>query len=263
MGGLGKSELSTLDIGDLVLPSIVVATDYPSISLLGSQFAGWKITVGDYFAMGSGPARAIALKPKELYQKIDYHDDSDVAIIVLETDVKPPDDAINFIAEKCKVETSNLYIAIAPTSSIAGSTQISGRIVESGLHKLSESGIDPKKVKYGVGEAPIAPIHPKSMKAMGRTNDMILYGGRVYFEVEHDDDELLKKIVKETPSSESKSYGKPFYDLFKEAKFDFYKIDAGLFAPAVVTVNNLKTGKIFTAGKTNEAILTKSIGYVV
>jgi methenyltetrahydromethanopterin cyclohydrolase len=263
MGGLSNLELGTINIGDLVLPSIIVSSDYPSIALLGSQFAGWRISVGDYFAMGSGPARAISLKPKEIYHKIDYHDESEIAVIVLETDNKPPDDAYDFIAEKCKVKTENLYVAIASTSSVAGSTQISGRIVESGLHKLTERGIDPKKVKYGLGEAPIAPIHPKSMKAMGRTNDMILYGGRVYFEVEYEDDTELEKIVKDTPSSASKSYGKPFYNLFKEAGFDFYKIDAGLFAPAVVTVNNLTTGKIFSSGKINEEILKKSIGYIV
>lgn len=262
IGGLCSTEFSTMDVGGLVLPSIVVATDYPSIALLGSQFAGWKISVGEYLAMGSGPARALSLKPKEIYQKIDYKDSSEDAVIVLETDVKPPEDAVRFIAEKCGVEPKHLYVAIAPTSSVAGSTQISGRIVESGLHKLSERGLDPKRVRYGLGEAPIAPIHPKSMKAMGRTNDMILYGGRVYFEVEHEDDEALRKIVKETPSSTSASYGKPFYDLFKEAGFDFYKIDAGLFAPAVVTVNNLKTGRIHTAGKINEEILLKSIGYI-
>jgi len=262
MGGLCNSELDMQNIGDIVLPSIGVATDYPAIALLGSQFAGWSISVEKYFAMGSGPARAIARKPKELYEKIAYQDKSDVAVIVLETDVSPTENVIQFIADKCKVDPKDLYVAIAPTSSLAGSTQISGRIVELGLHKLTESGLDPKIVKYGIGEAPIAPIHPKSTKAMGRTNDMILYGGRVYFEVEHDNDEDLKKIVKKTPSSESKSYGEPFYDLFKASGFDFYKIDPGLFAPAIVTVNNLKTGKITAAGKINEEILLKSIGYV-
>jgi len=261
-GGLAPSVLGTVAVGKLVLPSICVASDYPAVALLGSQFAGWRISVEKYFAMGSGPARAIALKPKELYQKIDYQDDSKVAVIVLEADEKPPLDATRFIAEKCNVRPEDLYIAIAPTSSIAGSTQISGRIIESGLHKLSECGLDPKKVRYGIGEAPIAPIHPKSIKAMGRTNDMILYGGRAYFEVEYEEDEALKKIVEEAPSSASKAYGKPFYDLFKEAGFDFYKIDPHLFAPAMVTVNNLKTGRIFTAGKVNEEILSKSIGYI-
>jgi methenyltetrahydromethanopterin cyclohydrolase len=261
LGGLGHTELSTVDIDGLVLPSIVVTADYPSVALLGSQFAGWQIKVGEgdnqYFAMGSGPARALPLKPKEIYKDV-----SDVAVIALETDVKPTDAATQFIAQKCGVDPKNLYVVYAPTSSVAGSTQISGRIVETGLHKLYKSGLDPKKVQTGLGEAPIAPIHPKSIKAMGRTNDMILYAGRVYFEVEAENDEALKKIVQATPSSASTSYGKPFYDLFKEAGFDFYKIDEGLFAPAVVTVNNLTTGHITTAGKVNETILLQSIGYV-
>ncbi len=265
LGGLGHTELSTVDIGGLVLPSIIVAADYPSVSLLGSQFAGWQIKVGEgenqYFAMGSGPARALPLKPKEIYQDIEYKDSFDAAVIALETDVKPTEAATQFIAQKCGVDPKNLYVAFAPTSSVAGSTQISGRIVETGLHKLYKSGFDPKKVRTGLGEAPIAPIHPKSIKAMGRTNDMILYAGRVYFEVEAENDEELKKIVQATPSSASRDYGKPFYDLFKAADFDFYKIDEHLFAPAVVTVNNLKTGRITTAGKVNEKILLQSIGY--
>ena len=91
---------------------------------------------------------------------------------------------------------------------------------------------------------------------------MILYGGRTYFEVEHENDENLQKIVMKTPSSESRNYGKPFYDTFKESGFDFYKVDPELFAPAVVTINNLKTGKITTAGKINEEMLLKSIGYI-
>ncbi|MDP7658282.1 MAG: methenyltetrahydromethanopterin cyclohydrolase, partial [Nitrososphaerales archaeon] len=139
MGGLCNSELDMQNIGDIVLPSIGVATDYPAIALLGSQFAGWSISVEKYFAMGSGPARAIARKPKELYEKIAYQDKSDVAVIVLETDVSPTVNVIQFIADKCKVDPKDLYVAIAPTSSLAGSTQISGRIVELGLHKLTES----------------------------------------------------------------------------------------------------------------------------
>jgi len=261
-GGLAEAVLGTVNLSGLTLPSIHVASDHPLVALLGSQFAGWRISVEKYFAMGSGPARAIVLKPKELYEKIGYRDESKVAVIVLEADEKPSLDVTRFIAEKCMVRPEDLYVAVAPTSSIAGSTQISGRVVESGLHKLSECGLDPKMVRYCIGEAPIAPTHPKSIKAMGRTNDMILYGGRTYFEVECEDDESLRRIVESAPSSASESYGKPFYDLFKEVGFDFYKIDPQLFAPAVVTVNNLKTGRIFTAGKVNEEILLKSIGYI-
>ena len=47
--------------------------------------------------------------------------------------------------------------------------------------------------------------------------------------------------------------------IFKEANYDFYKIDPGLFAPAVFVVNNSKTGKTFRVGKIDVDIFKKSI----
>ena len=260
LGGYGETSLSYSDNNDLPLPKIFVSTNYPAISLLGSQFAGWRISVEKYFAMGSGPARALPMKPKELYAKIGYQDSADSAVIVLETDEIPPVDALEYISKECKVNSDKLFVLLTPTSSIAGSTQISGRIVETGLHRIVELGLDPSKVLYGCGQAPIAPLHPKATKAMGRTNDMIMYGGETYFVVDQEDDEELAKLVEKAPSSYSQAYGKPFYNIFKEANFDFYKIDPGLFSPAAITVNNMRTGKSFRAGQVNVNIVKESVG---
>jgi len=147
-----------------------------------------------------------------------------------------------------------------PTSTIAGSTQISGRIVETGMHKLMELGFDPKLITHACGYAPIAPVHPKFAQAMGRTNDAIMYAGVAYYITSFDNDEELRKLVRRAPSSASKSYGKPFIEIFKEANYDFYKIDPGLFAPAVFMVNNAKTGSTFKAGKIDLEVFKKSIG---
>lgn len=258
LGGLGEARITYKGYGDLELPSIFVHTDYPVISSLGSQFAGWQIKANKYTAMGSGPARALSLKPKELYEKIGYKDSSDVGVLVLETSQEPPEEAVAKISEECNVIPENLFLVLAPTSSIAGSVQISGRIVETGLHKLTELGLDPKLVTHACGYAPIAPVHPKLAQAMGRTNDAIIYGGTAYYTVNTDDDEL-KKLLEKAPASASKGYGKPFMEIFKEAGYDFYKIDPGLFAPAVFIINNLKTGKTFRAGKTNIEVFKKSI----
>ena len=76
LGGLGSVKLSTMYIGDLELPAAIVGTDYPKISTLASQYAGWTIKVGKYFAMGSGPARALARVEKKLYNELDYKDRS-------------------------------------------------------------------------------------------------------------------------------------------------------------------------------------------
>jgi len=260
MGGYGEASLSYFDHSGLSLPKISVSTDYPAIALLGSQFAGWRISVGKYFAMGSGPARAIPMKPKELYAKIGYQDSADVAVIILETSEEPPVDALDYIAKECRVSPDRLYAILTPTSSVAGSAQISGRIVETGLHRLTELGFNPLKVLHGCGQAPIAPCHPKATKAMGRTNDMLMYGGETFFIVDSEDDQEILKLLEKAPSSSSSAYGAPFYDIFKAANFDFYKIDPGLFAPASININNMRTGNSFSTGKINPEIVKKSIG---
>jgi methenyltetrahydromethanopterin cyclohydrolase len=209
--------------------------------------------------MGSGPARALSLKPKKVFAQIEYKDTANVAILVLETSQKPEEEVIAYLAKECNVEPQSLYIILTPTSSMTGTTQISGRVVESGLHKLMELGFDLQKIIAGYGYAPIAPIHPKFTIAMGRTNDMILYGGVVWFTLSWDDDTSLREILQQVPSSTSKDYGKPFSEIFKAAKYDFYNIDPALFAPAVIMVNNITTGSFLKAGSVNADVLKQSI----
>lgn len=260
LGGLGKAYLSTMRLGDLELPSIGIYTDQPAISTLASQMAGWRIKVGEYTAMGSGPARALALKPKSVYEKLGYRDYADEAVIFLEASRKPPDEAIKSIADACKVPCERLYVLLAPTQSIACLTQVSGRVVEVGVYRLAELGFEVKTIVYASGEAPIAPPHPDEVESMGRSNDMILYGGSVYLVVDYPDDKYLKGIVEEAVSSASKDYGKPFAEIFREAGGDFYKIDPKVFAPARMTIVNKRTGSIFTSGKINVDVLSRSVG---
>ena len=260
MGGCGRAEITCKRYGELELPSIFVHTDHPVIATLGSQYAGWRIKEGKYFAIGSGPARALALKPREIYDRIGYKDYSDKAVVVLETEKQPPANLIERFAKECRVPPENVAIILAPTTSVAGATQVSARTVETGIHKLNKLGLDPNVVVYAWGCAPIPPVHPKFTQAMARANDAILYGGTAYYAVEYDDEEELRKIVEKAPSKTSKDYGKQFIEIFKEANCDFYKIDPNLFAPAVLVVNNVKTGNVFRAGEINVEVLTKSLG---
>jgi methenyltetrahydromethanopterin cyclohydrolase len=261
MGGCGKAEITYRKYGKLELPSIFVYTDHPVIATLGSQYAGWQIKDGDYSAIGSGPARALALKPKEIYDKIGYSDVSDKAVVVLETDKHPRTKLLEHFKKACNVSSENLAVILAPTASIAGAIQVSGRTVETGIHKLDKLGLNPKTILHAWGCAPIPPIHPKFIHTMARTNDAILYGGVAYYVVECDDEEELKQIVSKAPSKTSKAYGKPFIEIFKEADYDFYKIDPNLFAPAVLIVNNMETGSTFKAGQVSAKMLGKSLGF--
>jgi len=260
MGGCATAEITHRKYGDLELPSILVYTDHPVIATLGSQYAGWQINEKNCFAIGSGPARALAQKPKEIYAEIGYKDDFDRAVVVLETDKRPPTDVTERFSRDCKVSPEQLVIILTPTKSLVGATQVSGRIVETGIHKLRKLGLDPNVIQFAWGCAPIPPIHPKFAIAMARTNDAILYGGTSYYAVECSDEEKLEEIVKKSPSMASKAYGKPFIEIFKEAKCDFYRIDPNLFAPAVLIVNNMKTGNTFTSGEISVRALATSFG---
>ena len=259
MGGCGKAVIGFGQYGEHELPTIFVYTDHPAIATLGSQFAGWNIKEGDYFAIGSGPARALAQKPREIYEKIGYRDEFEKAIVVLETDKVPPERLMKRLAEDCHVQCENLAIILTPTASLAGATQVAGRIVETGIHKLTKLGFNPNTILHAWGCAPIPPTHPKFAKAMARTNDAILYGGVTYYIVNYENEDELAKIVEKAPSKASKDYGKPFIEIFKAANYDFYKIDPNIFAPAKITINNVKTGKTFTAGEINHKILMEAL----
>ena len=133
--------------------------------------------------------------------------------------------------------------------------------MENGTYKMLEAlHFDVNKVKHAAGIAPIAPVDPDGLKAMGKTNDAVLFGGRTYYYIESETKDDLKSLAENLPSSAADGYGKPFYDVFKEANFDFFKIDKGMFAPAEVVINDLTTGELFRAGYVNVELLKKSFG---
>ncbi len=262
MGGAGKAQLGFKTYGDVTFPSITVTSDHPAIAMLGSQFAGWRIKEPDgNIAIGSGPVRALALKPKDVFEEIAYKDTSDKAVITLESNVLPSDALIEKVASASSVLAQNLIAVAAPTASIAGLTQVAGRVVEVGIHKLRTLGLSPNVIRYAAGYAPIPALGKDFEVAMARTNDAILYGGTVYCTVEYDDEVALQKIVDQAPSRASKDYGKPFLQIFREADKDFYKIDHGLFAPAQLIITNAKTGRTLKAGQINSKVLTQSLGF--
>ncbi len=262
LGGAGKAQLGFKTYGHIPFPSVTVSTDHPAIAALGSQFAGWRIKEPDgSIAIGSGPARALALKPKDVFEEIGYKDASDKAVLTLETNVLPSDTLIEKVTAACNIKAENLIVVAAPTASIAGLTQVTGRIVEVGIHKLKTLTLSPKVIRYACGYAPIPPLGKDFEVAMARTNDAILYGGTVYCTVDYNDEAALQKIVEQAPSKNSKDYGKPFLEIFREADRDFYKIDHNLFAPAVLIVNNANTGNVFKAGEINPKVLEESLGF--
>lgn len=257
MGGLGSVQLTSSVLPDIPCPSVSVFTDHPVLSCMLSQMAGWSIKLKDFRAMGSGPARALS-QTEEIYKEYPYRDAHSEAVIVLETSTKPAEAVSAWISGKCGVDPKNLYMLAARTSSLAGAVQVCARVVETGMHKMHSLGIDLARIVAGHGTCPVPPVSKSDLTMMGRTNDAILYGGRSSY-VFADASSAVPRIGS-VPSSSSADYGKPFAELFKAAGSDFYKIDPGLFSPAVVSMEDAKSGKCATAGRIDVEVLRRSFG---
>ena len=259
LGGAGKVELVPWSLEDVSLPGVVVWTDRPAIACLASQYAGWAVKPQGYYAMGSGPLRAIARVETELYEKLGYGEAADgPGVLVLETRT-PPDDAVAaWLAQKSGVSAERLTLLFAPTASPAGGVQIAARVLETALHKLLQLGFDVNSVLSGFGSAPVPPVAGDDLHAIGRANDCVLYGGSVQLTVRGDDDQL-STLADRLPSSASGDYGLPFLDVFQRYGGDFYKVDPELFSPAEVVLTNAGSGRSFRAGSRTADVLRRSL----
>ena len=245
--------------GEVGGPAVQVTTDDPVRACLASQYAGWQVTAGKFFAMGSGPMRALAAR-EELFLDLPHcKEESVYAVGVLETHSHPTEEVIAAVVAKLPPSAEHLTLLVAPTMSLAGTTQIVARSVETAMHKLHELKFDVNQVVSGYGVAPLPPVTPDFVQAIGRTNDAILYGARVVLWVRADD-ELLDAIGPKVPSGASKDHGSPFAEVFARYNGKFYDIDPLLFSPAEIEFRNLKTGRCHRFGKLEPDLLRKSFG---
>jgi methenyltetrahydromethanopterin cyclohydrolase len=257
-GGLGHLEYIPVTLGGESWPGVLIWTDHPAQCCMASQYAGWAINPDGYFAMGSGPLRARARVEKELFGKLQYGEEAARGVLVLETRTLPTDDVAIWVATRAGVPPEGLTLAVAPTASTAGGVQIVARVIETGLHKMETLGFDVTRVVSAMGTAPLPPTAKSDMRAIGRTNDCVLYGGQARYTVDADD-ETLARLAERLPASASSDYGTPFYEIFKRYDSDFYKIDPMLFSPAEVWLTSATSGKTFHAGATNPEVLRASL----
>ena len=256
LAGLGHVDLTTGDRRIWSGPWIGVSTDHPIAACMASQYAGWPVNCGDYFAMASGPMRA-ARGREPLFETIGHVEPAERVVGVLETACLPTADVLDHIARQCRVEPNKVTLLVARTASLAGSVQIVARCVETALHKMMELRFDLSRVVAAHGIAPLPPVAANDMQGIGRTNDAILYGSLVTLWV-RGDDALLRDIGPRIPSKSSPDYGQPFAELFARYDRDFYRIDPLLFSPAEVHLVNIDSGSMFTFGEAQPAILARS-----
>ena len=261
MGGLGVVGLRSA-VHEGWPTWVEVRSAQPVLACLGSQYAGWSLAASKeegggrkFFSLGSGPARALAGKEK-LFDELGYRDHGEAGVLVLECDRVPPPFIVDKLLRDCRLAPAGLTLILTPTSSRAGTTQVVARVLEVALHKAHELGFALGDIVDGSASAPLPAPSPDGVQAMGRSNDAILYGGRVQLVV-RGDDAAARALALQLPSCNSRDYGASFADIFEAAGFDFYKIDGALFAPAEVWVSNLDSGSTWHAGAIDMALLRR------
>ena len=261
MGGLGQVGLRGGGLEGW--PTwIEVRSSQPVLACLASQYAGWSLAATKeqtggkkFFALGSGPARALAGK-ETLFEELGYRDHADVGCLVLETDREPPPVIIDKVLNDCRLQGAQLTVILTPTTGFAGTTQVVARVLEVALHKAHVLGFPLARIVEGAAAAPLPAPAADGMEAMGRTNDAILYGGRVHLTVTGDDG-AARDLAMGLPSLNSRDYGRPFAEIFRQYDSDFYRIDPALFAPAEVWVSNRASGRTWHAGRVDGDLLRR------
>lgn len=241
---------------------IDVHSSQPVLACLGSQYAGWSLAASKeetggkkFFAMGSGPARALAAR-EDIFKDIGYRDRSDTGCLVMEVDRPPPPVVLEKILRDCGLEPGGLTVILTPTASAAGTTQVVARVLEVALHKVHVLGFPLDRIVSGSATAPLPSPVADGSEAMGRTNDAILYGGQVHLLVEGSDDDV-RDLARRLPSVNSRDHGRPFADIFRDYEYDFYKIDSELFAPSEVWVSSRTSGITWHAGRSDLDLLVR------
>lgn len=257
LGGLAEAAIRWHDFRGLNLPAIEVTTDHPIRACMASQYAGWPIKCGGRMYMGSGPACSVVHRGS-LFRTLGYEDDAETVILCLECPRLPSEEVIELVTASCGCKAENLYILVAPTTSQTGAVQVAARALETALFKLRRLGYDLGRVVSGTAVCPISPVARDTKSGLGRTNDAISYGSTVQLYVRDEDDEV-RSIARQVPSSASAEYGVSYVDIEKTHD-NFFNLSPDQFNPAVISMNNLSSGNTIVSGEIRPDILRRSFG---
>lgn len=249
--GLATLGTDLRDVAGAPLTHVECSTDQPALALLCAGKAGWEVGVEGFEGLGSGPARALVAE-EPIFQRINYRDEFDFAVLALESDRLPDERVASYVAERAGVSESAVFLPTYSTASVTGSVVSASRAAELAVFRLVELGYDPLDVLSVTGSAPVAPVAADEAAAMAATNDALAYGGRVHLVVDRPFDRF-DEIV----STARTDHAKPFVDIFEGVDWQYGELPLELFGPARVTVD-VVGGDTHVVGEVSEDILAES-----
>ncbi|MFB6297499.1 MAG: methenyltetrahydromethanopterin cyclohydrolase [Salinirussus sp.] len=234
------------------LTHVDLTTDHPALALLCAGKGGWELAVDGFEGLGSGPARALVAE-EGVFDRLGYRDESDFAVLAVESERLPGPDVAARVAERTGVPESGVFLPAYRTASVTGSVLGAARAAEMAVFRLSELGYDPRDVLSVSGRAPVVPVAGDEATAMARTAGAVAYGGQVHLVVDEPFDRFDAVV-----STAAEEYGVPFADVFSSEDWALADLPVDLFGPAQVTVD-VVGGDTHSLGATREDILVDSL----
>lgn len=264
-GGLNEVTIETFPekIGDVYYNSVHVHSDHVVLQQAGCNISGWELRPGKYAPVLAGPGRTVARKPGDWLEKYsDYSDKYHKAVLTVEKGTIMTEDEVKDLIDATGIEAKDLYIILAASGSTVCSVEVAARIIEQTLHRLREEKFNLDNIIEAHGFCVIPPVVKDDLIAMGRLNDVLMYGGQSTFTVDCEDSEIEEVIGKIT-SDKCSEYGTMFQKIYETHGCDFYQVPMDMYSPAKVVIINQRTGRTFKAGKFNLEVLEKSFNYSI
>jgi methenyltetrahydromethanopterin cyclohydrolase len=255
-GGMASARLGVTEVAGVVLPELTVESWSPVLSAYGFQVSIPLIEVDPAIRI-SGP---ILARFADSLLGVPREELSDRAwgIGVIESDQLPSLKTAEALASRSGLLTSDLTLIVVPAGSVAGATQIAGRINESVVFTMEESlGIDCSCVSHLLGAVPIAPAAEVAASSTVTPDDLIHYAGRVVLTIDPESGMDLADLAAQLTFRSTPIYGRRFADLLADAGGVFEAIPGlvDLNKVAQVTVIDRRTGDAFSTGERDESIL--------
>ncbi len=256
--GMMNATLGVSDVARLALPELVSDSWRPYASTHGLQVS-FALSEVDPAIRISGPVRAAIddglRATSAAAEGAACRDANPWGVAVVESDRLPDEAVVAAIALRAGLRPDELTLLVVPSSSLAGVTQIAGRLNECVLFTLDQSlRLDPKFVLGILGAVPIAPC---GAGAFATQDDMIHYAGRATMVVDAPASWNLQAVADGLVFRSSPAYGRLFSELLAEAGGVFEAIPGlnDLNKVAQIAVVDRRTARTATAGAVDAAIL--------
>jgi len=178
-GGMASAHIGTVEIAGIVLPELTVDSWLPTLSAYGLQVSVPMSEIDPAIRI-SGPILA-RLADSRLDVRREELRGAAWGIAVVESNDLPKPEVIDALASLSSLPTNNLTLIVVPANSVAGVTQIAGRLNESVIFTMEESlGIDCSCVSQLLGAVPVALPTDVGSSFPVTPDDFIHYLGRTW-----------------------------------------------------------------------------------